>query len=93
MESCIHKSEEICTYELKDRAGIYRVEQVEELKLAAARGELICKDCGAKVYLAAGLIKEPYFSHYDLSVCEYFANRESEEEIQRVYNGKRKLID
>lgn len=87
MESCIHKGEEICAYELKDSSGIYRVERVEELKLAAARGELICSDCGSRVYLAAGVVKEPYFSHYDLSVCEYSANRESEEALK----GKRLL--
>lgn len=87
MESCIHNGEEICAYELKDRAGIYRVERVEKLKLAAAGGELFCRDCGEKVYLAAGLIKEPYFAHYDLHNCEYSANRESEEALK----GKRLL--
>lgn len=87
MESCIHKGEEICAFELKDSSGIYHVERVEELKLAAAKGELICQECGARVYLAAGLIKEPYFAHYDLSVCEYSANRESEEALK----GKRLL--
>lgn len=87
MESCIYKGEEICAYELKDSSGIYQVERVEELKLAASRGELVCRECGSKVYLAAGLIKEPYFAHYDLTGCEYSANRESEEALK----GKRLL--
>ena len=87
MENCHFHGKEICSYELKDKHGIYHQDQVIELKKAAAKGELRCVDCGQRVYLAAGLIKEPYFSHYDLENCSYGATAESEESKK----GKRLL--
>lgn len=89
MENCYFKDKEICAYELKDAAGFYRVNMVEQWKMAASRGELHCKECGEKVYLAAGLIKEPYFAHYDTIACEYSGSRESEEALK----GKRILYN
>jgi competence CoiA-like predicted nuclease len=89
MENCFYKGEEICAYELKDAAGFYRVDLVEKWKMAASKGELVCGECGARVYLAAGLIKEPYFAHYDTTACEYSGNRESEEALK----GKRLLYN
>ncbi|HHX12527.1 MAG TPA: hypothetical protein GX731_06865 [Clostridiales bacterium] len=89
MENCIHKGKEICTYDLKDNNNFYINDLVEEWKLAAAQGELICSDCGQRLYLAAGPIKEPYFAHYDKDKCIY-ANVSESEELRK---GKRLLYN
>ena len=87
MENCFYDGSEVCAYQLKDRHGIYKINEVETLKLAAAKGLLRCTDCGERVYLAAGPIKEPYFAHYDLETCSYQDSKESQELIK----GKRLL--
>lgn len=79
MENCYYEGKEICAYKLKDRDGIYKINEVERLKLAAAKRQLKCTDCGESVYLAAGPIKEPYFAHYDIEACSYQNIKESEE--------------
>lgn len=79
LEICRYHGKEICSYDLKNENGIYRQENVIELKRAAARKELICVDCGKRVYLAAGLIREPYFAHYEAEQCAYGRLGESEE--------------
>lgn len=89
MENCIYHGEELCSYNLKDKNNYYNSELVEQWKLAAAKGELICSDCGQRVYLAAGPIKEPYFAHYDKKSCEY-SNMQESEELKR---GKRLLYN
>ncbi|BCJ94325.1 hypothetical protein acsn021_18940 [Anaerocolumna cellulosilytica] len=87
MENCNYRGKEICTYVLKDDNNLYISELVEELKIAAANGELTCCDCNERVYLAAGPIMEPYFAHYDKLHCEYSDLVESEE----LKKGKRLL--
>lgn len=87
MENCIYHNEELCSYNLKDKNNYYISDLVEQWKIAAAKGELICSDCGQRVYLAAGPIKEPYFAHYDRKSCEYSNLKESEE----LRKGKRLL--
>jgi competence CoiA-like predicted nuclease len=87
VENCLYRGKIICTYDLKDENGIYYEDKVLEWKQAAAKRELACGECGASVYLAAGLIKEPYFAHYDLEACEYGNGQESEE----LKKGKRLL--
>jgi competence protein CoiA len=79
MENCIYNGKEICTYDLKDKNHYYISELVEEWKLAASEGKLICSECGQRVYLAAGPIMEPYFAHYDKQACLYGNLTESEE--------------
>lgn len=79
MENCIYHGDEICSYNLKDKNNYYNSDLVEQWKLAAAKGELICSDCGQRVYLAAGPIMEPYFAHYDKKSCEYSNVQESDE--------------
>lgn len=87
MENCIYNGKEICTYDLKDKNHLYISELVEEWKLAAGQGKLICGECGERVYLAAGPIMEPYFAHYDKLACPYGNLTESEE----LKKGKRLL--
>ena len=87
MENCIYQGKTICTYDLKDNSGYYYENLVLDWKQAAADRLLHCAECGAPVYLAAGLIKEPYFAHYDLEDCEYGSGQESEE----LKKGKRLL--
>ena len=87
LENCFYDGSEVCVYQLKDKHGIYKINEVENLKLAAAKGLLRCTDCGERVYLAAGPIKEPYFAHYDLEACSYQNSKESEE----LKKGKRLL--
>lgn len=87
MENCIYNSKEICTYDLKDKNSYYINDMVIEWKIAANSGKLICSECGQKVYLAAGPIKEPYFAHYDKQACTYGNQNESEE----LKKGKRLL--
>lgn len=87
MENCIYHGEELCSYNLKDKNNYYYSDLVEQWKLAAAGGELICSDCGQRVYLAAGPVKEPYFAHYDKKACDYSNIKESEE----LRKGKRLL--
>ncbi|MFT4146125.1 MAG: competence protein CoiA family protein [Mobilitalea sp.] len=87
MENCIHNGKEICTFDLKDKSGYYIDDLVLEWKIAADKGKLICSDCGQRVYLAAGPIKEPYFAHYDKEACSYGNQKESEESKK----GKRLL--
>ncbi|MDF2803496.1 MAG: Competence protein-like protein [Anaerocolumna sp.] len=79
MENCIYHGDELCSYNLKDKNNYYNSDLVEQWKLAAAKGELICSDCGQRVYLAAGPIMEPYFAHYDKKSCDYSNVQESEE--------------
>ncbi len=79
VENCIYEGKQICTYDLKDQIGIYHQDEVLRLKRAAAQGELYCTDCKDRVYLAAGLIREPYFAHYDAKECSYGNSGESEE--------------
>lgn len=79
VENCIYHGKQICSYDLKDEWGIYHQEDVIRLKRAAAQGELYCTDCKERVYLAAGLIREPYFAHYDAKECSYGNSGESEE--------------
>lgn len=79
MENCKYGGEEVCSYDLKDEWGIYQQNKVLELKRAAAHGYLHCTDCKERVYLAAGLIREPYFAHYDAKSCPYGKSLESEE--------------
>lgn len=87
MDICLYNGREICTYDLKDEAGIYYQNIVLEWKRNAAKRKLICVDCGSPVYLAAGLKKEPYFAHYDIVSCAYGKRMESQELIR----GKRLL--
>lgn len=87
MESCTYNRNDICAYDLKDNSGYYDYDLVEEWKIAASKGKLLCADCGERVYLAAGAIKEPYFSHYDKLSCPYGNQIESEE----IKKGKRLL--
>ncbi|WMJ89078.1 competence protein CoiA family protein [Anaerocolumna sp. MB42-C2] len=87
MENCFYNGKEICTYDLKDKYHYYISELVEEWKLAANNGKLICSECGSSVYLAAGPIVEPYFAHYDKQSCPYGNLTESEE----LKKGKRLL--
>lgn len=87
MENCGYHGKTLCSYELKDEHGFYEENLVLEWKEAASKRQLTCVECGAPVYLAAGVIKEPYFSHYDRKECAYFSNQESEELLQ----GKRLL--
>lgn len=87
MENCLYQGKTICTFDLKDVNGIYYEDMVLEWKQAAADRQLTCTECGAHVYLAAGLVKEPYFAHYDLEKCEYASGNESEE----LKKGKRLL--
>ena len=87
MENCLYRGRTICTFDLKDNNGYYYEDLVLEWKQAAAEKQLTCTDCGAKVYLAAGMIKEPYFAHYDLEDCDYESGHESEE----LKKGKRLL--
>ncbi len=82
-----NNSMEICTYDLKDEAGIYDQELVMEWKRRAAKRKLFCADCGSPVYLAAGLKREPYFAHYDMVSCTYGKRMESQE----LMRGKRLL--
>jgi competence protein CoiA len=87
MENSIYNGKEICTYDLKDKNHYYISDLVEEWKLAAYEGKLLCSECGQKVYLAAGQIMEPYFAHYDKLACPYGNVTESEE----LKKGKRLL--
>ena len=87
MDICLYNGVEICTYDLKDEAGIYYQDIVMEWKRYAAERKLICVDCGSPVYLAAGLKKEPYFAHYDIVSCAYGKRMESQE----LMSGKRLL--
>ncbi|MGF7142526.1 competence CoiA-like predicted nuclease [Anaerotaenia torta] len=87
MENCLYHGKLVCTYDLKDEDGLYYEELVLEWKEAAARGGLHCIECGKRVYLAAGPVKEPYFAHYDLEECDYGKGQESEE----LKRGKRLL--
>jgi len=87
MDICYYNGMEICTYDLKDESGIYYQDTVMEWKRRAAERKLICVDCGSPVYLAAGLIKEPYFAHYDIVSCTYGKRMESQE----LMRGKRLL--
>ncbi len=87
MENSIYDGKTICTFDLKGADGYYIEELVLEWKQAAAERKFICTECGAPVYLAAGQIKEPYFAHYDLAVCDYGSGQESEE----LKKGKRLL--
>lgn len=87
MENCYFQGKEICTYDLKDENGYYYEDKVLEWKEAAAQRRLSCMECGAKVYLAAGPIKEPYFAHYDSEDCSYGSGHETEE----LKKGKRLL--
>jgi competence protein CoiA len=87
MENCIYHGEELCSYNLKDKNNYYYSDLVEQWKLAAANGELICSDCGQRVYLAAGPVNEPYFAHYDKKACDYSNAKESDE----LRTGKRLL--
>lgn len=89
MENCIYNGKEICSFDLKDKEGYYDYDLVEGWKLAANKGKLICSDCGQRVYLAAGPIKEPYFAHYDIQTCPYGNLKESEE----MKKGKRLLYN
>lgn len=89
MENCIYKGKTICTFDLKDENGYYYEDSIILWKQAAAERQLICPDCGSKVYLAAGPIKEPYFAHYDLVDCDYGNGHESEE----LKKGKRLLYN
>lgn len=87
MENCLYHKKTICTFDLKDSNGYYYEDMVLTWKEAAAQRQLICSECGAPVYLAAGPIKEPYFAHYDLEDCDYANGHESEE----LKKGKRLL--
>lgn len=87
MENCLYQGKTICTFDLKDDNGYYYEELVLDWKEAAAMRQLICVECGAPVYLAAGPVKEPYFAHYDLEDCDYGNGHESEE----LRKGKRLL--
>ncbi len=87
MENCLYQGKTICTFDLKDDKGYYYENIVLDWKQAAADRLLICSECGAQVYLAAGPIKEPYFSHYDLEDCDYGIGHETEE----LKRGKRLL--
>ena len=87
MENCIYRGRTLCTFDLKDENGFYYEELVLEWKEAAVEGRLTCPECGARVYLGAGPVKEPYFAHYDLEDCEYSRGKESEE----LKKGKRLL--
>ncbi|HKM00033.1 MAG TPA: competence protein CoiA family protein [Mobilitalea sp.] len=82
MENCIYKGKTICTFDLKDDNGYYQEELVLKWKQEASDCGLTCLECGAPVYLAAGLIKEPYFAHYDLVDCDY-GNAHETEELKR----------
>ncbi len=79
MENCKYDGVEVCSYDLKDEWGIYQQNKVVALKRAATNGYLRCTDCEERVYLAAGLIREPYFAHYDAKNCPYGKSLESEE--------------
>jgi len=87
MENCLYHGKAICTFDLKDESGFYYEDLVIEWKKAAARRELTCIECGEKVYLAAGPLKEPYFAHYDSKECDYGNGHETEE----LKKGKRLL--
>ncbi len=87
MENCWYQGRQLCTFDLKDDNHYYISELVEEWKIAADQGKLICSDCGQSVYLAAGPIREPYFAHYDRLACPYGGLVESEESKK----GKRLL--
>lgn len=79
MENCVYRGRNICSFDLKDENGYYYEDLVLEWKQAAADRLLTCGECNAKVYLAAGPIKEPYFAHYDAVECEYGNGQETEE--------------
>ncbi len=79
MENCLYQGNTICSLELKDDSGLYDEDLVLEWKQAAADRLLYCVECGAPVYLAAGMVKEPYFAHYDSMDCDYGNWHESEE--------------
>lgn len=87
MENCSYQGKVICTYDLKDKNGIYYEDLVLHWKQAAADRQLTCEECGAPVYLAAGPVKEPYFAHYDLEECDYGKGHETEQ----LKKGKRLL--
>ncbi|MBB2182540.1 hypothetical protein H0486_06600 [Lachnospiraceae bacterium MD1] len=87
MENCVYQGDVICTFDLKDENGIYYEDMVLDWKQAASNRLLTCMECGANVYLAAGPIKEPYFSHYDVMECNYGSGHETEEHKK----GKRLL--
>lgn len=59
----------VCAFELLDRNGQYIEELRYELRLASQSGELSCPDCGARMVLCAGAIRQPYFRHMELGDC------------------------
>jgi hypothetical protein len=63
------KNQNICCYDLVDGKGQYKEEVRHELRLASQAGELVCPDCGQRMVLCAGAIRQPYFRHFELQNC------------------------
>lgn len=81
METCLFKGKEICAYNIVNSNYALDYKLKKELKIASAKGELICPECGREVVLRAKdpRKKIPHFSHKSLSDnCTYNYNYLSE---------------
>ena len=84
MEICIYRNKTICAYDIININYALNYELKKELKIAGARGELFCQECGKEVILKVNdpEKKIPHFAHKNLyDKCPYSNNdiRESEE--------------
>lgn len=63
------RNQNICCYDLVDGKGQYIEEIRHELRLASQARELVCPDCGQRMVLCAGAVRQPYFRHFELKNC------------------------
>lgn len=84
MEICIYRDKTVCAYDITNINYALNYELKKELKIAGARGELFCPECGKEVILKVNDPEKriPHFAHKNLyDKCPYSNNdiKESEE--------------
>lgn len=82
MLKCIIDGVDFIASDLKDKYGVYKSIEREEIRLKGYSNALICPCCKKPVRLGAGNIREPYFAHKDKKECIY--SREFSEDIQKI---------
>lgn len=63
MENCDYNGQRICALDLRSEDGILNEDLKRRWRSAGHAGELVCEDCGMPVYLGAGALFAPYFTH------------------------------
>lgn len=67
--TAVLRDKSICAYDLLDENDQYIEDVRSMLRAASQSGDLLCPDCGSRLVLCAGAVREPYFRHFTLEEC------------------------